>query len=207
VAVKYLARRDARVLGIIGSGAQARTQLDAAVAVRAFQTVRVFSPTPAHREQFAQEARERYNLHILPTDSAEEATAGADVVICATASSTPVLESAWLREGAHVNTLGPKFQGSHEIEVAVAERAAVIATDSLAQVDAYPQPFFLAGTRQHDRVVELADIVAGKVPGRTADDQITLFLSVGLAGTEVVLANELLRRTSGRPARSQPNKR
>ncbi|MBI3287287.1 MAG: ornithine cyclodeaminase family protein, partial [Chloroflexi bacterium] len=140
---------------------------------------------------------EELHLNIQVADSAEEAAAGADVVICATTSSISVLRSAWLKEGVHVNTLGPKFHDAHEIEIEIAERAAVIATDSLAQVDAYPKPFFLADTPYYDRMVELADLLAGKRPGRSADDQITLFLSVGLAGTEVVLANELLRRVKG----------
>lgn len=197
VAIKHLARRDARVLGLIGSGAQARTQLEAAVAVRELETIRVYSRTPAHREAFAREMGEELHLNIQVADSAEEAAAGADVVICATTSSIPVLRSAWLKEGVHVNTLGPKFHDAHEIEIEIAERAAVIATDSLAQVDAYPKPFFLADTPYYDRMVELADLLAGKRPGRSADDQITLFLSVGLAGTEVVVANELLRRVKG----------
>jgi alanine dehydrogenase len=97
-----------------------------------------------------------------------------------------------LRPGTHVNTIGPKFEDTHELSPRVAEKSAIVATDSLAQVDAYPRPFFLAGTPARERMVELGEIVAGRRPGRTSPDDVTLFCSVGLAGTEVVLADAAL---------------
>ncbi|MFQ5945473.1 MAG: ornithine cyclodeaminase family protein [Anaerolineae bacterium] len=201
VAVKHLSRPDSRVLALIGSGSQARTQLEAAVEVRDFEKFRVYSRTPAHRRAFAAEMGERLGIEIKPVTSSEKAVRGADVVIAATTATRPVLEAEWLKEGAHVSTLGPKAKGSHEIPMELAERAALIATDSLAQVDAYPKPFFLTNTHR-PRMVELSDILAERVPGRTDEDQLTLFCSVGLAGTEVVVADEMLRRK--RRTRAKP---
>jgi ornithine cyclodeaminase len=101
-----------------------------------------------------------------------------------------VLETAWLKPGAHVNSVGPKFTGAHEMPLDIVEVCQVIATDSLAQATAYAKPFFIEDL---DRVAGLDQIVAGRINGRRSENDITLFCSVGLAGTEVVLANELLR--------------
>jgi len=201
VAVKHMSRPDSKVLGIIGSGFQAKTQLEAAASVRQFEAVRVFSRNAEHRQAFARQMGEKLSLSIQPVASAEEAVSSADVVICATSSIRPVFKSRWLKPGTHVTTIGPKWKLAHELEMDVAERAQVIATDSLAQAEAYRRralfrdlPFFLTGTPEMERLVELSDMVAGNKPGRTSPEDITLFCSVGLAGTEVVVANEALRR-------------
>jgi ornithine cyclodeaminase/alanine dehydrogenase-like protein (mu-crystallin family) len=194
VAIDHLAREDATTLGILGSGAQARTQLEAATTVWEFDAVRVYSPTPDHREQFASEMSERLGVAIEATDGPEPVVRDADVLVCATRSTEPVFDSGWLRPGTHVNTLGPKLVNAHELDPAVAEQATVVATDSLAQVEGYDRPFFLAGTPAMDDLVELGDVVAGDQPGRTNLEDVTLFCSVGLAGTEVVLASEAFGR-------------
>jgi ornithine cyclodeaminase len=201
VAAKHMSRPDSKVLGIIGSGFQAKTQLEAAAAVRQFEAVRVFSPNAEHRQAFAKQMGEKLSLNIQPVALAEEAVSTADVIICATSSIRPALKSRWLKPGTHVTTIGPKWKLAHEIEMDLAKRAQVIATDSLAQAKAYRRralffdlPFFLSGTPEMERLVELSDIVAGNKPGRTSPEDFTLFCSVGLAGTEVVVANEALRR-------------
>lgn len=202
VAIDHLAREDATHLGILGSGAQARTQLEAATAVRDFETVRVYSPTPDHREAFAVEMGAQCGVDIEAVDDPEPVVRGADVLVCATRATEPVFDPEWLQAGTHVTTLGPKFAGAHELDPAVAERAAVVATDSRAQVEGYDEPFFLAGTPAMDDLVELGDVVAANRQGRTAPEDVTLFCSVGLAGTEVVLASEAFRRASeSNPAR------
>lgn len=194
VAIDHLAREDATTLGVLGSGSQARTQLEAATAVRNFDDARVYSPTPEHRERFAEEMGERYGIAIEATDGPEPVVRDADVLVCTTRSTEPVFDAEWLQPGTHVNTLGPKFVDAHELDPAVAGRAAVVATDSLAQVESYDEPFFLTGMPAMDDLVELGNVVAGEHPGRTGPEEVTLFCSVGLAGTEVVLASEAFRR-------------
>lgn len=194
VAIARLSRPDSRHLGVLGSGAQARTQLEAALHVRRFESVRIYSPNPAHREACAAEMSSRTGLAIKAVDSARAAVETADVIICATRSTRPVFDPQWLKPGVHINTVGPKFKDAHEIDPRVAELSAVIATDSLAQVTAYAKPFFLSSTPELERMVELSEIVAGRQEGRTSPDDITLFCSVGLAGTEVVVAAEALKR-------------
>ncbi|HEX5313920.1 MAG TPA: ornithine cyclodeaminase family protein [Gammaproteobacteria bacterium] len=194
VAIKHMARPDSRILGVLGSGLQARSQLEAAVSVCSFETIKVYSPTIEHREAFAAEMAARLHRNVTAVASASEAVRESDVLICATISRSPVFPAEWLKAGAHVNTIGPKFENAHELDVAVAARSSVIASDSLAQIDAYTQRFFLHGTPQRDRIRDLSEIVAGTREGRTSPADITLFCSVGLAGTEVVLANEVIRR-------------
>jgi ornithine cyclodeaminase len=189
-AIKAMARADARVLALIGSGFQARTQAWAAAAVRPIAEIRVYSRSDDNRRKFAADIGAQLGVKVIACDAAERAVAGADIVICATSSNTPVIDAAWLAPGAHVTTIGPKIKGRHELGLDVADRAGLIATDSPAQIAALD--FFLDGTDHGRRMVDLADIVTGRHPGRTSDDMITLFCSAGLAGTEVLVADALL---------------
>jgi alanine dehydrogenase len=189
VAIDQMARADATTLGIIGSGRQARTQLEATAVVRAFERVRVYSPTPEHRERFADEMGDRLGLEIEAVETAADAVSEVDVLITATSSTKPVFDPEWLSPGTHVNTLGPKFAGTNELDPVIGSRADLVVTDSLAQVAGYSRPFFLNGTDQ-DRLIELSALVDNEAGGRRDTDEITLFCSVGLAGTEVVLASE-----------------
>jgi ornithine cyclodeaminase/alanine dehydrogenase-like protein (mu-crystallin family) len=193
-ALKYLADPDAERIGFIGSGLQARAQLEAAMAVLPLRSLRVFSPTREHREQFAWWATQKFGLAAEAVESPRGVAEGSEVVICSTVSSRPVIEAEWIWSGTHVTTMGSRTKTEHEIGVAVAEQADLIATDSPAQMSGYGDSSVFHGTPVWDRVVDLADIVSGRTPGRTGAAQRTLFLSEGLAGTEVLLAAELLRR-------------
>jgi ornithine cyclodeaminase/alanine dehydrogenase-like protein (mu-crystallin family) len=192
VAVKLLAREDADSIAIIGSGAQARTQLAAVAAVRKLKKVTVFSRSPEKRERFAQDMGKKLKLSIGTSVSAKEAVRDAAIVICATDSTQPVIRAAWIAPGTHVTTVGPKQQGQHELDPDIAINADVIATDSPAQIAAYDPLFFLRDALPMELVIDLADIAAGKRPGRTSAEDVTLFCSAGLAGTEVLLADRLL---------------
>lgn len=192
IAIRHLSAPDARSVGIIGSGAQARTQLAAAAAVRKLDHVRVYSRSEERRAAFADEMQRALGLSVEPAGSAREAVEDADIVICATASRTPVIHAGDLKPGVHVNTVGPKTRDGHELGLDIADAAAVITTDSPEQTRAYATPFFLAGSGNEDRMADLADIIAGKAGGRRLPEDVTLFCSVGLAGTEVVVASAIL---------------
>ena len=187
VAIDELARPDAAILGLIGTGLQARHHLLAAAAVRPFSRVFVYSRDQERRLRFAAEMTSEARLDVIAVDEPEEAVRQADVVILATNSRTPVVDTSGFRPGKHITTIGPKFVDAHELSPSIADVASVVVTDSLPQVEAYERPFFLDAP-----MVELADVVAGHQPGRTDPDQVTLFCSVGLAGTEVVVADRLL---------------
>lgn len=193
VAIKAMARMDAEQVAIIGTGLQARTQLEAAVASRNIKHIKVYSRNQENRTMFAAEMTKKLNIDISVTSSAKECVKGADIVICATNSSVPVFETDWLRPGVHVNSVGPKSVKRHEVPTELAACSSVIATDSIEQLRAYTTPHFLVGTPHEDRIIQLSDIVTEKVSGRTSNNDITLFCSVGLAGTEVVVANEIMK--------------
>lgn len=193
VAIRHMARADARICAVIGAGIQAETQLLAAAAVRRLTSVRVFSRSIENRARFARRMAERLDLPVRPAASARDAVEGAHVVLCATTSARPVFDAAWLAPGAHVTTVGPKIAGSHELPVEIGARAGLIATDSPEQLRAYPGGHFLTGTPGAARMLDLADLVAGGGPDREPDG-ISLFCSTGLAGTEVAVAAHLLAR-------------
>lgn len=188
VAVDALARPDATTVGVLGSGPQARAQLEAIAVVRDLDTIRVHSPTPANRESFATTLDGRLDADVEAVGDPESAVRDVDVLVCATNSTEPVFEADWLEDGVHVSTLGPKFEGAHELPLAVVDRADALVTDSRRQIESYSRPFFV----DVDEVAELSAVLDDRASGRTDDGDVTLYCSVGLAGTEVVLADELL---------------
>jgi ornithine cyclodeaminase/alanine dehydrogenase-like protein (mu-crystallin family) len=186
-AVDALARANATTIGIVGSGVQAWTQLWAISAVRRLADVRVFSPTPENREGFARRADAELGMSATACDSAQEAVADSDLVILATRSERPVIEAGWIRRGTHLNTVGPKLASAHETPLDLAESATAVVTDSPEQAERYGAPFFTPRALTH-----LGGVIMGDLPGRTSDEDITLYCSTGLAGSEVVLAEALL---------------
>jgi ornithine cyclodeaminase/alanine dehydrogenase-like protein (mu-crystallin family) len=180
VATKLLARPDASVLAIIGAGVQARSHLEALRLVHPFYEVRVWSP---HRA--AAFAREH---GILAASSIEEAVRGADVVVTATTSQTPVLVGDWLAPGAHVNAVGAPRPDWRELDDAVLRRAHLY-VDSRAAALKESGDVIAADTI----VAELGEVAAGTAPGRQSPEEITLFKSLGLAVEDVVTAELVYR--------------
>ena len=192
-AINVMSRSDAKQLAVIGTGAQARTQLEAAVAVRDIQRIQVYSRSDRNRAKFGEEMTKKLGMDVVPVDSSKSCVENADIVICATNSSSPVLEADWLKPGVHINTVGPKSVKGHELPIEIASRSSVISTDSLEQLNAYSISHFLANTPFEKKIVELSDIISGNIQARTSNNDVTLFCSVGLSGTEVVVANEIMK--------------
>jgi ornithine cyclodeaminase/alanine dehydrogenase-like protein (mu-crystallin family) len=191
VATKFLARADARTVGMIGTGYQARTQLEAIAAVRRLATVHAFGRDPGRRSEFAREMSARLGLGVEPAESAERAVREADIVVTATSASRPVLEGKWLAEGAHVNAMGANWPHKRELDDEAARRAAVIAVDSLAAAKLEAGDLiqaFAGDPARWGAVRELAGIVAGRAAGRTGAKEITMFKSVGIAAWDVAVA-------------------
>jgi alanine dehydrogenase len=193
LAIRAMARSDARVLGIIGSGRQATGIARLTLAARTFAQVQVYSPRTEQRRAFARALASDTGVEALAVDDAETATRAADVLILATTSRRPVLDAAWLRPGTHVSSVGPKGRGAAELPAALGTLARCIATDSVAQASAYYEPYFL-DPDDFERMVGLERILTGEIAARDSAEDVTLFCSMGLAGTEVVLADALLTR-------------
>lgn len=200
IAIRHMSPPDASKVGIIGTGQQARAQLEAAAIVRKLDQVRVYSRDETHRRTFAGEMGRQLGIGIEPMESPREAVREADIVICATTSPVPVVEAGWLKPGAHINTVGPNTLDAHELGVDVASVAHIIATDSPEQARAYKRPFFLLESLNAGQIIDLAAIVSGAIPAHRTSNQTTLFCSVGLAGTEVLVASKLLSAFAKRDA-------
>ena len=192
VAVKYLSHEAARTCAVIGTGRQARTQLLAAATVRDLSDVRVYGRDEARRRAFAEEMSQALQREIRPVSSPEAALREAAIVLCATNATTPVLQTRWLAPGAHVNSVGPKLASAHELPRDIAGRITSLATDSPEQIESYSEPYFLAGSSAWPRLRDLA-AVAESGAAREGGD-VSLFCSVGLAGTEVAVAAHVLSR-------------
>lgn len=191
VSVRHLARADAAVLAILGTGVQARSHVQALGQVREFREVRAWSPTAEHLRRFASETGVR------AAASAADAVCGADVVVAATSSVTPALESGWVSPGAHVIAIGACRPSQREVDPALVARARLFVDSKEAALqesgDVIP---FGAG---HVRA-ELGEVIAGRARGRTSADEITLFKSLGLAIEDVTAAGLAYRaaRAAGR---------
>jgi len=191
VATNVLANADARIAGMIGTGYQARTQLEAVAAVRRLERVRAFGRDPERRAQFCREMSARIGIQVEPVESGEKAVRGADIVVTATLAMKIVLEGPWLSPGVHVNAIGANWAQKRELDDAAVTRADVIVVDSIEQAKMEAGDLILSfanDASRWDAVRELGSIVAGKIRGRANANQITLFKSNGIATWDLAVA-------------------
>ncbi|HUJ32717.1 MAG TPA: ornithine cyclodeaminase family protein [Candidatus Acidoferrum sp.] len=194
VATKYMARQDAHTIGIVGTGSQARTQLEAVALVRKIASVRAFGRNAERREEFAKEMTERLKLPVTPVGSAKEALTGADIVITSTTANQPVVEGAWLKPGTHINAIGANFPQKRELQDEAIRRCGLIAVDSREQSKIEAGDLIHAFGNDPSRwesVRELAEIVGGQAPGRSSPQEITLFKSNGIAIEDIVVGGRV----------------
>jgi alanine dehydrogenase len=191
VATKYLANPEARTACIIGTGYQARTQLEAVAAVRRLERVRAFGRDRERRETFCREMSEKIGIPVQPANSGGEAVNGADIVITATSATKVVLEGARVAPGIHINAMGANWAQKRELDAAAVERADKIVVDSVEQAKMEAGDLIQAFGEDQSRwnaVQELSQIVAGKTSGRDSANQITLFKSNGIATWDLAAA-------------------
>jgi alanine dehydrogenase len=191
LATKHLARLDSRVVGLIGAGNQAMTQLMGLCAVRPITTVNVFSRRLGECEVFCQEMTKLLGVDVRPVATAREAVEVADIVITATTSPEPVLNGTWLQAGCHINAIGSNWPNRREIDLATLQRCDVIVTDSREQALAEAGDFIIPaedGLFDWQSVYELGDVVAGHEPQRETPDDITLYKGLGIALEDIAAA-------------------
>lgn len=196
-ATDALARADAGDLALIGSGTQARSHLAALRCVRELRRVRVWSRTRANAERFAREEAAPLGLAIEVAPSAEEAVRGADLVCTTTAAREPVLRGAWLAPGTHVNAVGACFAASRELDAQAVRRARFF-TDCRESCMNESGDFLIArkeGAITDDHLLgEIGAVFLGRVAGRTASDDITIYDSLGIAIEDLAAAHDIHRR-------------
>ena len=197
LATRYMARDDATTVAVIGSGFQARTQLEAVCAVREIKQARVFSRRQERREDFAKRSSERLAVDVQAVESAQECVEGADIVIAITSAREPVVLGDWLAEGAHVNAAGGNHWQRREIDEATVLRSEMIVVDDLeqAKVECGDLMWLEArGSFRWGMAHELSDVVAGRLPGRVSQEGVTLFESMGVALEDIAAADLVYRK-------------
>jgi len=185
VSTRALAREDAKVLAILGAGVQGRSHLETVGRVRDFQEVRIASRNPEHARAFAAETS------ATAFDTFEEAVRGADVVCCCTSAAEPILRREWLDSGTHLTSVGSSMEGPELDRETVTAGLLVIES----RVAFQPPPagsHELEGLEPSD-AVELGEVLSGTHPGRSSDDQITVYKSMGHAVEDAAAAALVLR--------------
>jgi ornithine cyclodeaminase/alanine dehydrogenase-like protein (mu-crystallin family) len=191
VATKVLSRQNSHVAAIIGTGGQARTQLEAIAGVRKLESARVFGRDAAKREKFAQEMSARLGFPVEPKSSSRDAVRGADILCTATTSASPVVSGADLAPGVHINAIGANHAHKRELDDEAVASADVIVVDSIEQSRQEAGDLIIAFKADEvcwTGVKKLSDVVAKKSPGRTSDTEVTLFKSNGIASWDLAVA-------------------
>jgi len=201
VGVDALARDDAATLGVVGSGAQARGQLRATATVRDFEAVRIYSPTPDHRESFADEMDAELAPPVRAVESSAAVVEEADVVITATRAAEPVFDGDRLADGTHVTCMGQYHPEKREVDATTVARATYV-PDLRERIEQDAGAYLHAretGAIGEDHVhAELGAVVAGRAPGRTNNSEVTLFDSGGTAIETVAAAHMLYEKAVDR---------
>jgi ornithine cyclodeaminase len=201
VSAKHLAAPKASVLGIIGSGVQARSHFDAIRCVRTLTDVRVWSPTRAHAEAFATAATKDTGIPVRVAADAGSAVRGADLIALTTSSRTPVIADADVAPGAHISAVGACRPDQREMPTALVARARVFVDarlGALAEAGDLLIPMKEGAIGESHIAGELGELVLGRVKGRQAPPDVTLFKSLGMAVEDVVTAALVAERAKER---------
>jgi ornithine cyclodeaminase/alanine dehydrogenase len=195
VATRRLAGGKATTVGVIGSGIEARAQLEAMHALGLARSARVYSPTQANREKFAAACSRSLAIEVVPVAEAKEAVRGCGLVVAAVKSSETALLGEWLEPGTHVNSVGTARPEQREIDAATFQRSAVIVVDTREGVFGEAGDAIAAkDVVSPEQVYELAELVTGRAPARSDEKQITLFKSVGSAHQDIAIAARIFER-------------
>jgi ornithine cyclodeaminase/alanine dehydrogenase-like protein (mu-crystallin family) len=209
VGFRYLARKNSTVAGLFGTGEQAIHKVLALQNERAIKTYKVYSRNAANRERFCALLSTLIDAEMVPTESPRDVVAGSDVVICATNSNVPVFDGNWLEPGQHIVSVvgsnsglvkgGWLDKGRRENDDRTVERASFVVTNMRESVESEQQAGLMEplqkGALSWDKVHELGDIINGKVPGRTSDEQITYHANNnGTAAADLAIAQWIYER-------------
>lgn len=201
VSTRLLAREDARRLAIIGSGVQARSHLEAIDRVRDLESILVWSPNDERLAAFVREMRHKTKATVTPALSAREAADGADIIVLATASHVPVVESAWIADGAHICAVGACRPDQREMDTALVARSRLYVDSrvgALAEAGDIVLPIKEDAIKPSHIVAELGELVEGRAKGRTSPNEVTLFKSLGMAVEDVAAARLAYERATAR---------
>lgn len=194
VATKYLAKKDAKTVGLIGTGVQGRTQIAGVCEVRAIEKVKAYDIIADRCSSFCKEIRKELEVDAVPVNSPELAVKGSDIVATSSTSKTPVLNGEWLDEGTHVNAIGSHSPDARELDTTAIRRAKVVVDSrdaALKEAGDIMIPISQGLIAPGHIYAELGEIITGKKAGRESTDEITIFKSQGLAIQDVSTASKV----------------
>ena len=195
VATQHLARTDAKVMGVFGSGRQAVGQIEAVCRVRPITEVKVFSRNKDKLAAFCSAMSASLGITVRAATSAEEAVRDSDIITTITSAETPLFDGAWLKPGVHINAAGSNMLTRRELDEATLDRCDLIVVDSRAVAEKECGdllPLLEKGKLGWGQIGELGDVIIGRFPSRTSPQQITCFESHGMAVQDMVVAARLL---------------
>ena len=192
IAIKYLARKDSKIIGMVASGTQARTQLLAAYTIlgRKIELVKVYDIIREKAERFKREMEDKLNINIEVVDSIKEAVENVDILITTTPSRKPIVKAEWIKPGLHINAIGADAPGKEELDPQILKMSKIVVDDYEQAIHSgeINVPIAKGIISKEDIYAELGEIIAGLKPGRVSSEEITVFDSTGLAIQDVATA-------------------
>ncbi|MBU0685141.1 MAG: ornithine cyclodeaminase family protein [Thermoplasmatota archaeon] len=189
VAARALAKKSVSKVAVIGTGTQARMQIEALSKVRKFDELRVWGRSPEHVSKYVADMEKILKARIVPARIAEEAVVGSEIVVTATMTSTPIVKASWIGRGTHITAMGSDSPEKQELETAVLGKADKIVVDSLKQCASLGEVHHALedGTiTEKDVHAELGEVLLGMKKGRESDEEITVCDLTGIAVQDVV---------------------
>jgi len=196
VAAKYLARRDSRVIGLVGAGIQARTQLTAINHVLPkLEEVKVWGQTEAERKKFVEDMESHVNANFRQVSELKDVAVNSDIIVTTTPSRKPLVMRAWVKDGTHINAIGADAPGKQELDPALLKGFKIVVDDftqawHTGEINVSVSQGELKRGNIH---AEMGEIITGKKDGRVSDTEVTIFDSTGLAIQDVATANYVYR--------------
>ncbi len=195
IAAKYLARKDSKVIGLVGAGNQAKTQLEALCEVFEPELVKITSRTKESCEQFIREMAEFVPCEIRYEESIEK-VCNCDILVTTTPTRKPIVKASWIKAGTHINAIGADAVGKEELDPELLIRSKIIVDDMVQALHSgeVNVPLSKHYISENDIHAQLGEVMVGLKPGRTSEEEITIFDSTGLAIQDVATAHLVYER-------------
>lgn len=197
VATRYLARKDSRILGMIGAGTQAYTQAMAISRIMPIEEVKIFDIDPKASEKLTAYITEKgISPQASVMETSKDVVERADVLVTATPSRSPIVYMNWLKEGAHINAIGADAPGKRELDPEILKNGKIVVDDleQTAHSGEINYPISTGMLKKENVCAELGEIIIGKKKGRTSESEITIFDSTGLAILDVMVGHTIYKK-------------
>lgn len=196
IATKYLARNTSTILGLVGAGTQARSQLSAISTILSLEQVRIYDKFSDRVDQFIEHCQPNYDFPLLPCETLEDCVKDSDVISTITPVSNPIVKNSWIASGTHINAIGADAPGKEELDPQILQRAKIVVDDyeqatHSGEINVPLSKGYLTLNNIHG---ELSEVVAQKIPGRESLDEITVFDSTGLSLQDIATASVVFER-------------